>query len=101
MDWGQILGDGGLELGRPKEEMSPKAPSLHVRHRGREISEKRQRKKYQRNGKHLRYLIMENLSSSPAWGVHSLYFEQGCGDSQPGDSPFSNTSKLPQVEKEL
>ena len=44
LDREQILGNGGPEFGRPKEEMSPKASLICVRHLGREIPEKRQRK---------------------------------------------------------
>ena len=82
-----------------QEEMSPKTSLIRVRCIGREVAEKGQ-EKYQRlrNGKHLKYLIVK---IKPCLGCScvTLFFGQVCGDSQPGYS-CSNTSEMPQVDKE-
>lgn len=83
-----------------QEEMSPKTSLIRVRCIGREVAEKGQ-EKYQRlrNGKHLKYLIVK---IKPCLGCScvTLFFGQVCGDSQPGYSSCSNTSEMPQVDKE-
>lgn len=80
--------------------MSPQTSLIHVRCIGREVPEKRQ-EKYQRlrNGKHLKYLIMK---IKPCLGCScvTLFFVQVCGDLEPGYSSSSNTSEMPQVDKE-
>lgn len=75
LDWEQIFGDGGLKFGTPKRKKSPKASSVPVRHLRREIPEEKTEQKYQRlrNGKHLRYLIMEILAQALP-GVFICYF---------------------------
>lgn len=77
------------------EKMSSKASSGHVRHRGRHLPKKKTEDKYQRfrNGRHLRYQIME-ISAQAYVGCSfvPLYFEQAYGDPQLNYSLFSNTS---------
>lgn len=96
----EVLADRGLEFGSPKEEKSPKASSVPVRPRGWEGPSEIQRGNVRdpgtqrpRNGAHPRYLIMEILAQGPGCSFAALYFEQVCGDSQPGHPSFSNTNK--------